>query len=92
MLEFLRSFSEGLTGNIVGGVGTQSVVMATLFLIVILVVLLLAARLELEVALMIVSPGILVASFAGLLPPLTFGVIVLCLALFWSGVIMAVVK
>jgi len=92
MLTFLQSFTDGFMGNIIGGTDTSAVVMGTLFLITILVAILLAARVELELALIIVSPAIIIASFAGLLPPLTFGLIVLILALFWVGIILALIR
>jgi hypothetical protein len=92
MLAFLEEFTNGFMGNIVGGTAANSVIMATLMLIVILVAILLAARLDLELALVIVSPAIIISSFAGLLPPLTFGIIVFLLALFWVGIIMALIR
>lgn len=92
MLEFMETFTDGVIGNIIGGTDTSAVIMAVLFLITILVAILLAARLELELALVIVSPAIIIASFAGLLPALSFGIIVLLLALFWTGIILALVR
>ncbi len=92
MLQFLSDFGNGVAGQIVGGTTTQAFTMATLFFIVILVALLIAARLDLEMALIIVSPGILVASFVNLIPPLGFGVIVLLLGLFWAGIILALIR
>lgn len=92
MLGFLEDFSQGVMGNIIGGTDSGAVIMASLFLITILVAILLAARVELELALVIVSPAIVIASFAGLLPPLSFGIIVLLLALFWSGIILALIR
>lgn len=92
MLEFMDVFTDGIIANIIGGTNASAVIMASLFLITILVAILLAARLDLELAMVIVSPAIIIASFAGLLPPLSFGVIVLLLALFWSGIIMAIIR
>jgi hypothetical protein len=92
MLSFLEDLTGSVMGNIIGGSQSGAVLMSTLFLITILVAILLAARLDLELALVIVSPAIVVASFAGLLPPLSFGVIVLLLAIFWSGIILALIR
>lgn len=92
MLEFLDLFTDGVVGNIVGGSNSSAVTMATLFLISLLVMVLLSARLGLEIALIIVSPAIIIASFAGLIPQLAFGVIVFILALFWAGIILAMIK
>lgn len=92
MLGFLQEFTDAFLGNVIGGSNSNSVVMATLFLITILVAILLAARLDLELALIIVSPAIIIASFAGFLPTLSFGIIVLLLALFWAGIILALIR
>jgi len=92
MLEFLDLFTDGVTGNIIGGAGSNAVTMATLFLIALLVMVLLSARLGLEIALIIVSPAIIIASFAGLIPQLALGIIVLILALFWAGIILEMIK
>lgn len=92
MLEFLSDFTNGFMGNIIGGPDSSAVIMGVLFLITILVAILLAARVELELAMVIVSPAIIIASFAGLLPPLSFGIIVLILAVFWTGVILALIR
>lgn len=92
MLGFLQQFSDLFMGNVIGGPDTSAVIMASLFLITILVAILLAARVELELAIIIVSPAIIIASFAGLLPPLSFGIIVLLLAIFWSGIILALIR
>lgn len=92
MLAFLENFTDGFMGNIIGGTAASATIMATLILITILVAILLAARLDLELALVMVSPAIIIASFAGLLPPLTFGIIVFLLALFWVGIIMALIR
>jgi hypothetical protein len=43
-------------------------------------------------AIAIVSPGIIVASFHGALPPVAFGVIVVLLGLGWAAVIIAAIK
>lgn len=89
-MTWLDSLMDPILGNIIGGTAGQAVLMGTLFVITILVVLLLAARIDLELALIIVSPAIIVASFSGLLPPLAFGVVVLLLALFFAGIILAI--
>lgn len=92
MVAFIDDLSGSVISNIVGGTQGDAFVMATLFLITILVAILLAARLQLELALVIVSPAIIIASFAGLLPPFGFGVIVLLLAIFWAGIIIALIR
>lgn len=92
MMEFLQVFVDGVTGNIIGGVNTDAVTMASLFLITILAAILLAARFELEMALIIVSPAVIIASFAGMLPPLAFGVMVLLLGVFFAGIIIAMIR
>lgn len=92
MLQFLSDFGNGVAGQIVGGTTSQAVSMASLFFIVILVAILVAARLDLEMALIIVSPGILVASFVGIISPVSFGVMVLLLGLFWAGIILALIR
>lgn len=92
MLQFLSDFGNGVAGQIVGGTTTQAVSMASLFFIVILVAILIAARLDLEMALIVVSPGILVASFVGIIPPLGFGIVVFILGVFWAGIILALIR
>lgn len=91
-MTWLMDFLDPILGNIIGGTATQAVTMGSLFLITILVVLLLAARVELELALIIISPAVIVASFAGLLPPLAFGIVVLLIALFFAGIILALAR
>lgn len=91
-MTWLESFMDPVLGNIVGGTAVQAVTMGSLFLITILVVLLLAARVDLELALIIVSPAVIVASFSGLLPPLAFGVVVFLLAVFFAGIILALAR
>ena len=71
-MSWLTTLLGPVLGNVVGGGASQPVLVGSLFLITILVVLLLAARLDLSLALVIVSPAIIVASFGGLLPPLAF--------------------
>lgn len=92
MLSFLQQFVDAFMSNVIGGSNSSAIIMGVLFLITILVAILLAARLDLELALVIVSPAIIIASFAGLLPALSFGIIVFLLALFWSGIILALIR
>lgn len=91
-MSWINALMDPVLGNIFGGTAAQAVTMGSLFIITILVMLLLAARIDLEYAFIIVSPAIIVASFAGLLPPLAFGVIVLLLALFFTAVIIAIAR
>jgi hypothetical protein len=92
MLGFLESLTGLFMANIIGGPDGTSLMVATLFLITILVAILLAARLELELALVIVSPAIIIASFAGLIPPVGLGIAIVLLALFWAGIILAIIR
>lgn len=92
MFQVLTDFIDGTLGYLVGGGTSSSVLIGCLVLIICLVIVLLAARLGFEVSLIIVSPGIIVASFAGFLPPLSFGIIVLLLGLFWTGLILALAR
>lgn len=91
-MEWITALVDSVLGSIVGGGATQAVTMATLFLITILAILLLAARVELELALVIISPAIIVASFSGFLPPLAFGLVVFLIGLFFTGVILALAR
>jgi len=91
-MSFLNSFMDPVLGNIIGGTAAQAITMGSLFLLTILVVLLLASRIDLELALIIISPAVIAASFAGLLPPLAFGVIVLLLGIFFAAIIMALAR
>lgn len=91
-MTWIDAIIDPILGNVIGGSAAQAVLMGSLFLISILVVLLLAARIDLEIALLIVSPAIIVASFANLLPPLAFGVMVFLIALFFAGIIMAIAR
>lgn len=86
---FLSELSDGLLSQVIGGSASQAVAMGALFLITILVVVLLIARIDLGAALIIVSPAIIVGSFVGWLPPLAFGVSVLLIAFFFTGVILS---
>ena len=85
---FLTEFSDAFLSTVVGGSAGQAVQMGALFLITLLVLALLIARIDLGAALIIVSPAIWVGSFVGFLPPLAFGVIVLLIAFFFTGVIL----
>ena len=89
---WLNAFTEPILNNIIGGTATQALNMGALFLLTILVMLLLTARMSLEVALIIVSPAIIVASFGVLLPPLAFGIAVLLIGLFFAGIILAIAR
>jgi len=91
-VSWFDSIIEPVLGNIVGGTAGQALLMGTLFLITILAVLLLAARIDLELALVLISPAVIVASFSGLIPPLAFGVIVFLIAIFFAGIIMALAR
>jgi hypothetical protein len=92
MLEFITTFWDSVIGNIIGGSGSTPVWMAALIIIMLCVIVLLAARIGFEVAIMIVAPGIIIASFAGLIPMVGFGVIVLLLAVFWAGIILSLAR
>lgn len=89
---FFDTLLTPIFANIIGGTATQAVTMGSLFLITILAVLLLSARIDLEYVFIIISPAIITASFAGLLPPLAFGIIVLLIAIFFAGIILALVR
>jgi hypothetical protein len=84
--------TAGFLENVVGGTWAQAGLVGFLVLIVVIVAILLAARVGLEFALVIVSPAIIAASFAGVLPPLAFGVVVLLVGLFFGGVILALAR
>lgn len=92
MLGFLDEFIASVAGNVIGGTSSASIELTVLFIISILVTVLLAARLELDLALVIVSPGIILASYVGILPPLAFGVVVLLLGILWAGLIMLLIR
>lgn len=92
MFQVLTDFIDGVLGYLVGGGTSSSVLIGVLVLIICLVIVLLVARLGFEVSLIIVSPGIIVASFHGFLPALSFGIIVLLLGLFWTGLILALAR
>lgn len=91
-MTWLDAIMDPILSNIIGGTATQAITMGMLFIITILTVLLLASRMSLEFALIIVSPAVIVASFSGLLPPLAFGVIVLLIGFFFAGIILAMAK
>lgn len=90
MVAFFDELTNDIMVNIIGGSAAQAVTMGSLFIMTILVVMLLASRVDLSVAFVIISPAIIVASFSGLLPPLSFGIVVLVLAFFFSGIILAI--
>lgn len=89
MLEPITTFTDSIMGNLIGGSGSTAVWTASLLVIMVLVAVLLTARLGFDIAMIIIAPGIVIASFAGLLPMLSFGIIVILLAVFWAGIIMA---
>lgn len=88
MIEVFDTFWNSVMGNIIGGSGSTPVWIAGLVILMLCVIVLLAARVGFDVAMIIVAPGIIIASFAGLLPMLSFGVIVILLAVFWAGIIL----
>lgn len=89
MLEPVTTFFDSVMGNIIGGSGSQAIWIAALIILMLLVIVLLAARLGFDVAMIIVAPGVIIASFAGILPPMSFGIIVILLAVFWAGIVLA---
>lgn len=91
-LTFLDSIGDTVLANVIGGSVGQAVSIGALIIIILLVFVLLVSRLDLEVALIIVSPAIIVGSFVGWLPPLSFGVIVLVIGLAFAGVILALAR
>lgn len=92
MIDAVGTFFDSIMGNIIGGSGSTPVWIASLIILMILVVVLLAARVGFDVAMIIVAPGIIIASFAGLLPPISFGIIIILLAVFWAGIILAMAR
>ena len=92
MLEPLTTFFDSVMGNIIGGSGATPVWITALIIIMLCVAVLLAARVGFDVAMIIVAPGIIIASFAGLIPMLGFGIIVILLAVFWTGILLAMTR
>ena len=80
---------DGVLGNVIGGSTGTAIQMGMFILFMLLVVVLLAARLDFISAILIVSPGILVAAFGGALPSPVTGIIVLFLAFVWGGIILS---
>jgi hypothetical protein len=89
MLEPVRTFFDGIMGSIIGGSGSMPVWVAALIILMLCVTVLLVARIGFEVAILIVAPGVIIASFAGFLPMMSFGVLVILLAVFWTAIILS---
>lgn len=84
-------FGDVLSG-VVGGGASFSVPIAALFGLTILVVILLASRLDPALAFVIVSPAIVLASLSGMLPASLFGVAVIILGLLFAGVLLSLFR
>lgn len=91
-MSWFDSLIDPILANIIGGTAAQALLTGTLFVITILVVILLAARLPLDLAIIIISPAVILASFAGFLPPIAFGVMVLLIAIWFSAIILALAR
>jgi len=79
-------------GGLVGGGSAFSVPIAALFGLTILVVILLAARIDPSLAFVIVSPAIILASVSGLIPASVFGVMVVILGLIFTGILLSLFR
>lgn len=91
-LEVFDTFFGSVFGNLVGGTGSSPIWVAGLIILMLLLVVLLTAHLGWEVSVLILTPGILVASFAGFIPSMSFGVLVIVLGIIWTGIILALIK
>lgn len=92
MIEAVSTFFDSVLGNLIGGSGSTPIWVAGLVILMLLVIVLLTARVGFDVALIIVTPGVIVASFAGYLPMMSFGVIVILLAITWAAIISALTR
>lgn len=92
MLEPLTTLFDSIMGNIIGGSGNTPLWITALIIIMLCVAILLTARVGFDVAMIIVAPGIIIASFAGIIPMLGFGVMVIMLAVFWTGILLAMTR
>jgi len=92
MVEFIDFLVDGFVKNVVGGSSSNSFQVGMLIFLVVIGLLMLAARIDLEYVLLILSPGIIGAAFAGVLPAATLGIIILFLGIILALVMLAFVK
>lgn len=90
MITFLENLAAMFAEQVIGGTGSLGIYIASVLLCLGLVILLVIARFPPELALMITSPAIVVMSFKGWLPAITLGPTIVLVAMFWTGLILAI--
>lgn len=90
MLGFLSDFAGRFAGQVIGLSGAPSVYLATFLLLAGLLIVFFVVRISFEAAFIIVSPAVFVLSLGGWLPEITLGAAILLMALFWTGIILAI--
>lgn len=88
MIYFLEEFAAMFAAQIIGGTGALGIYITSVLLCLGLLILA-VARFPPEIAFIITSPAIVAMSFKGWLPPITLGPAILLVALFWTGIVLA---
>lgn len=89
MIYFLEEFAAMFAAQVIGGTGALGIYITSVILCLGLFIVLAVARFPPEIAFIITSPAVVAMSFKGWLPPITLGPTILLVALFWTGVVLA---